>query len=169
MKQGKGSTWEGGVRTPAIFWWPGTVKPGVVTDIGSGLDLLATSASLAGVRVPADRVIDSMDLTPALKGTGSSPRHELFYYWDSELRAIRRGTYKAHFITSGAYDDPESRAVHDPPLLFELSADPGERFNVAAQHSDVVAELISAALAHRKTVVAVTPLFDVLLPKPGGR
>ena len=36
LKQGKGTTWEGGVRTPAIFWWPGTVRPGVVTGIGSG-------------------------------------------------------------------------------------------------------------------------------------
>ena len=44
LKQGKGTTWEGGVRTPAIFWWPGTVRPGVVTGMGSGLDLLATAA-----------------------------------------------------------------------------------------------------------------------------
>jgi uncharacterized sulfatase len=72
LRQGKGTTWEGGVRTPAIFWWPGTISPGVVTGMGSGLDLLATSASLAGERVPNDRVIDSVDLTPALKGTGPS-------------------------------------------------------------------------------------------------
>ena len=157
------------MRAPAIFWWPGTVRPGVVTGIGSGLDLLATAASLAGARVPADRVIDSIDLTPALKGTGPSSRNELFYYWDSELRAVRRGKYKAHFITSGAYDDPEPRAVHDPPLLLDLSADPGERFDLAAAHPGIVAELIGAANAHRKTVAATKPLFDVLLPKPGGR
>ncbi len=60
LRQGKGSTWEGGVRTPAIFSWPGTIRPGVVTDRGSGLDLLATAASLAGVRVPADRPIDRL-------------------------------------------------------------------------------------------------------------
>ena len=48
LAQGKGTTWEGGVRTPAIFWWPGTVKPGVVTDIGSAMDLFATAARLAG-------------------------------------------------------------------------------------------------------------------------
>ena len=169
LKQGKGSTWEGGVRTPAIFWWPGTVKPGVVSDIGSGLDLLATAASLAGARVPADRPIDSIDLTAALTGTGPSARQELFYYWDSELRAVRRGRYKAHFITSGAYDDPEARAVHDPPLLFDLSADPGERYNIAAAHPEVVADLIKAANAHRLTVAATQPLFDVLLPKPAGQ
>jgi arylsulfatase A-like enzyme len=59
LKHGKGSTWEGGVRTPAIFWWPGTIRPGVMTGMGSGLDLLATAAALAGARVPADRPIDS--------------------------------------------------------------------------------------------------------------
>lgn len=140
-----------------------------MTGIGSGLDLLATAASLAGARLPADRSIDSIDLTAALKGTGPSARHELFYYWDSELRAVRRGNYKAHFITSGAYDDPEPRAVHDRPLLFDLSADPGERFNIAGAHPEVVADLIDVANAHRKTIVATKPLFDALLPKPVGR
>ena len=48
LTEGKGTTWEGGVRTPAIFWWPGTVRPGVVTDMGSGLDLIVTAAALAG-------------------------------------------------------------------------------------------------------------------------
>jgi uncharacterized sulfatase len=47
FREGKGTTWEGGVRTPAIFWWPGTIKPGVVTDLGSGLDVIATAASLS--------------------------------------------------------------------------------------------------------------------------
>ncbi len=169
LRQGKGSTWEGGVRTPAIFSWPGTIRPGVVADRGSGLDLLATAASLAGVRVPADRPIDSIDLTAALKGTGPSPRNELFYYWDSELRAVRKGKYKVHFITSGAYDDPEPRTVHDPPLLFDLSADPAERFNIAAQHPDVVADLAKTTSAHRNTVTIAAPLFDVLLPKPPGQ
>jgi arylsulfatase A-like enzyme len=166
LRQGKGTTWEGGVRTPAIFWWPGTVRPGVVTGIGSGLDLLATAASLAGARLPADRRIDSIDLSAALIDGGPSPRHELFYYWDSELRAVRHDNYKAHFITSGAYDDAEPRTVHDPPLLFDLAVDPGERVNVAAQHPGVVADLIELANTHRETVVATKPLFDVLLPKP---
>ena len=168
LKQGKGTTWEGGVRTPAIFWWPGTVRPGVVTDMGSGLDLLATAASLAGARVPADRLIDSVDLTAALKGTGPSPRTELFYYWDSELRAVRKGKYKAHFITSGAYDDPEPRTIHDPPLLFDLSVDPGERFNIAAEHPETVADLVRTAERHRSMVVPARPLFRSALAESVG-
>ncbi|MGH9661065.1 MAG: sulfatase family protein [Bryobacteraceae bacterium] len=164
LRDGKGTTWEGGVRTPAIFWWPGTVRPGVVTGMGSGLDLLATAASLAGAEAPADRPLDGVDLSAALKGTGPSPRHELFYYWDSELRAVRRGKYKAHFITSGAYGQGEPRTIHNPPLLFDLSVDPGERFDIASAHQDVVADLIRAADAHRSTIGAIKPLFDELLP-----
>ncbi|MDQ3580361.1 MAG: sulfatase, partial [Pseudomonadota bacterium] len=70
LREGKGTTWEGGVRTPAIFWWPGTVRPGVVTDIGSGLDVMPTAAALAGALPPSDRTMDGFDLSPVLKGTG---------------------------------------------------------------------------------------------------
>ena len=165
LRGGKGMTWEGGVRTPAIFWWPGTIKPGTVTDIGSGLDMITTAASIAGARMPTDRIIDGVDLSPALRGTGPSPRRTLFYYWDSELRAVRKGRYKAHFITSGAYGPDEARTVHTPPLLFDLSVDPGERFDVAASHPDEVADLVREADAHRRTVTPGRPLFDELLPR----
>jgi arylsulfatase A-like enzyme len=107
-------------------------------------------------------------LSAALTGTGPSARTELFYYWDNELRAIRKGNFKAHFITSGAYDDPEPRVAHELPLLFDLSSDPGEKFNMAAEHLGVVAELGRAADAHRRTVAPAVPLFDRLLPAPKG-
>jgi uncharacterized sulfatase len=164
LREGKGTTWEGGVRTPAIFWWPGTVQPGVVTDVGSALDLFATAAALSGAAAPADRTLDSFDLTPVLTGAGPSPRQELFYYWDSELRAVRRGRYKLHFLTSGAYGEGEPRTVHTPPLLFDLGVDPGERSDIAAERPDVVAELTAFADAHRRTVEQRPPLFDALLP-----
>jgi uncharacterized sulfatase len=170
LREGKGTTWEGGVRTPAIFWWPGTIAPGVVTDLGSGLDLLPTAAALAGAELPRDRVLDGVDLGPALRGTGPSPRQVLYYYWDSELRAIRKGRYKAHFVTSGAYGDGEPRTEHPTPLLFDVATDPGERRDVVAAHPDVVADLVATADAHRRTVMATRPLFDALLPsRPGGR
>jgi len=164
LREGKGTTWEGGVRTPAIFWWPGTIRPSVVTDIGSAMDLFVTAARLAGGEPPSDRVIDGVDLRAPLTGAGPSPRRTLFYYWDSELRAIRKGPYKAHFITSGAYGEGEPRTEHDPPLLFNLADDPGERHNVAALHADVVADFVQEAAAHRKAMVAGRPLFDELLP-----
>jgi arylsulfatase A-like enzyme len=167
LRQGKGTTWEGGVRTPAIFWWPGTVRPSVVTDMGSAMDLFVTAARLAGAEPPADRAIDGVDLRAPLTGAGPSPRRLLFYYWDSELRAVRKGPYKAHFITSGAYGEGEARVEHNPPLLFNLAEDPGERHNIAAAHPDIVADLTGETVAHRKTVAPARPLFDDLLPAPG--
>jgi arylsulfatase A len=164
LRDGKGTTWEGGVRTPAIFWGPGMVKPSVVTGIGSAMDLFVTAARLAGAAVPADRVIDGVDLRAPLSGSGPSPRQTLFYYWDSELRAVRKGPYKAHFITSGAYGAGEPRTEHNPPLLFNLAEDPGERHNIAAQRPDVLADLAREVAAHRKTVTPTRPLFDELLP-----
>jgi arylsulfatase A len=169
LREGKGTTWEGGVRTPAIFWWPGTVRPSVVTDMGSAMDLFVTAAKLGGAEPPADRVIDGVDLRAPLTGTGRSPRHLLFYYWDNELRAIRKDAYKAHFITSGAYGEGEPRREQNPPLLFNLADDPGERHNVAAAHSDVLADLMRETDSHRRSMIPGPPLFDQLLPaSPGG-
>jgi len=164
LRSGKGTTWEGGVRTPAIFWWPGTIKPAVVTDIASSMDLFVTAGKLAGAAFSGDRVIDGVDLRAPIMGTGPSPRHILYYYWDDELRAIRKGAYKAHFITSGAYDDGEARIAQTQPLLFNLADDPGERHNIAAQHPEIVADLQREADEHRRSMVAGPPLFDSLLP-----
>jgi hypothetical protein len=58
--------------------------------------------------------------------------------------------------------------VHTPPLLFDLAEDPGERFNVAEAHPDIVVDLTSEADVHRRTVAPTKPLFDELLaPTPG--
>jgi arylsulfatase A len=160
---GKGTTWEGGVRTPAIFWWPGTITPGVVTDAGSAMDLFVTAARLAGAEPPSDRPIDGVDLRAALTGRGPVPPRTLFYYWDSELRAVRKGPWKAHFITSGAYGEGGARTEHTPPLLFNVADDPGEHYDVAAAHADVIADLQREVAAHRKALTPAKPLFDELL------
>jgi len=163
LREGKGTTWEGGVRTPAIFWWPGTVRPSVVTDIGSAMDLFVTATALGGGALPGDRAIDGVDLRAPLTGAGRSPRHILYYYWDNELRAIRKDSFKAHFTTSGAYGQGEPRKEHNPPLLFNLAEDPGERHDVAAAHPEIVADLVREAEAHRRGMVAGRPLFDELI------
>ena len=87
----------------------------------------------------------------------------------NELRAVRRGAYKAHFITSGAYGEGEPRQEQDPPLLFNLRDDPGERRNIGGAHPEIVAELVREADAHRKSVVAGPPLFDRRGPAPPAR
>lgn len=168
LREGKGTTWEGGVRTPAIFWWPGTIRPAIVTDIGSEMDLFATAAALAGAAMPSDRVTDGVDLRARLTGAGSNPGRVLFYYWDNELRAVRKGAYKAHFITSGAYNEGEPRREHNPPLLFNLAEDPGERHDVAALHPDIIADLVKEVEARRRGIVRGRALFDELLPAPQG-
>src|SRR4030095_8135063 len=91
LRSGKGTTWEGGVRTPAIFWWPGTIKPAVITDVAASMDLFVTAGKLAGAALHGDRIIDGVDLRAPIMGSGPSPRKILFYYWDNELRAIRKG------------------------------------------------------------------------------
>src|SRR5262249_14768750 len=91
LRGSKGSTWEGGLRVPAIFWWPGTITSGVVSGIGSDLDILQPFASLAGVQPPTDRILDGYDLSPTLRGQAPSPRDTLFYYGDEGLTAVRHG------------------------------------------------------------------------------
>jgi arylsulfatase A-like enzyme len=152
LRDGKGSTWEGGMREPGIAWWPGRVPAGVVThELACAMDLFTTSLELAGAKVPEDRVIDGVDLAPVLFGAGPSRREVFFYYRGTRLYAARKGPYKAHFITRSAYG-PDPPAVHDPPLLFNLSHDAGERFDVAALHPEVLADLASEVQRHLATV-----------------
>ena len=63
LYDGKLTGWEGGLRVPGIFYWPGTITPAVVDDIGVNVDLPATMASLAGAKLPEDRQSDSIDLS----------------------------------------------------------------------------------------------------------
>jgi arylsulfatase A-like enzyme len=140
LRDGKGSTWEGGMRVPAIAWMPGTVPAGVVSqELASTLDLLPTACALAGIEPPADRPLDGYNLLPLFHGE-KSPRREMFYYRGFELMAVRLGPWKAHFKTQTGYGQPQPES-HDPPLLFNLEVDPSERFNVAAANPAVLAEI----------------------------
>lgn len=164
LKWGKGTTWEGGMRVPALFWWPGTVQPGTVMDMGSTLDLLPTVAGIAAAEAPTDRVLDGVDLMPALTGTGSSPRNAMFYYRGDTLYAVRQGPFKAHFITEGEYGAGPPRTVHPTPLLYHLGEDPGEQFDVSGAHPEVVAEILELVEEHRKTLQPQASLFDLRPP-----
>jgi arylsulfatase A len=166
LREGKGSTWEGGLRVPAIFWGPGRVKPQAVHDIGGILDLTPTIAALTSTRLPTDRAFDGVDLSATvLKGT-SSPRETFAFWRDQELYAFRKGPWKAHFITRGVYGRGSARAMHDVPELYHLGHDPGERWNVAAKFPDVVRDLSAAAEAHRRGVTPGEPLLERQLTVP---
>ena len=155
LRDGKGSTWEGGMREPGIAWWPGRVQAGIVTrELACTMDLFTTCLKLAGAELPKDRGIDGLDIRPLLLGTGPSPRNVFFYYRGTQLYAARKGPFKAHFITQAAYG-PAKPVRHDPPLLFQLGRDPSERFNVAADHPDVLADIAQEVQRHRATVTPV--------------
>jgi arylsulfatase A len=155
LRGAKGSTWEGGVRVPAIFWWPGTIKSSVTTGIGSELDILQTFASLASVQLLSDRVLDGYDLSQTLRGKAPSPRHTLFYYANSGsgiLSAVRRDGFKAFFVVPS---DGAAAATPAPPQLYNLDQDPSEKFDLAGKHPELIAELRRVADEHHKTVAAV--------------
>lgn len=156
----KGTTFEGGMRMPAIAWGPGRVAPGRVEDrLATTMDLLPTLAKLAGAE-PGDGAwptakIDGVDITALLDGTlDPSLDERLFaYYWPEELQALRQGRWKLHLphayrtvVEAGRDGHPGRQGQARIGLsLFDLDADPGEATDVAAEHPGVVTRL--AALA----------------------
>jgi len=151
LRLGKGSTWDGGMRVPGIFRQPGTVKPGVIQEIGATMDLLPTFAAMSGAKMSKNK-LDGYDISSVLLGkTDKSPRQEIFYYRRSEIWAVRLGPWKAHYKTKSGYrSDPILE--HDPPLLFNLEEDPGENYNIAAKHPEKIAEIAAFTAKHRKTM-----------------
>lgn len=164
LRGAKGGTFEGGMRVPAIFWWPGTIEPAVVTDLGSTLDLLPTFAALSGAELPAGRPLDGYGLSTTLTGTGSSAREEMFYYRGTTLYAVRQGAYKAHLVTRSEYGG-EPPVEHDPWLLYDLDVDPSEKYDVAAHHPEVIEGLRGLVERHRAAVAPVPSLLDARIPQ----
>ena len=163
LTEGKGSTWEGGMREPAIAWWPKRIKAGVVThELASSMDLFKTCLNLSDVSPPSDRVMDGVDLSPILFQKGKSQREVMFYYRGNELFAVRKGEYKAHFQTAPGYAGnrvQEKFEKHEPPLLFNLNHDPAEKFNVAANHPDILAEIQREVENHRANLTPGEPQY----------
>jgi len=149
----KGTVREGGNRVPAIAVWPGKIKAGARNhDIVGGLDLMATFASLASVKLPEkDRegqpiIFDSYDMSPVLFGTGKSERNAWFYFTENELTpgAARVGNYKAVFnlrgdngmATGGLAVDTNlgwkgpDKYTATVPQIFDLWQDPQERYDI---------------------------------------
>jgi len=166
LRAGKGTTWEGGMREPALVWWPGSIAPGRVSaELGTTMDIYSTSLALAGGTLPADRVVDGKDLTPMLTGESESPRDEVCYYRGTRLMAIRKGPWKAHFMTQESYTGNRQLNIHEIPELYHLEVDPGEQWNVADRHPDVVRQLTAAAEKHRQTVRAAPSQLEIPVKK----
>jgi arylsulfatase A-like enzyme len=154
LRGAKGGTFEGGMREPTVFWWPGKIKQGVVMNMATTMDLLPTFCNLSGTKLPDDRVYDGYDISPLMFGTGKSERDVVFYYRGQKVYAIRKGDYKAHFIIQNEYGTQTAHPVTEPmleitnsptvleePLLYNVNIDPSEKFNIAEEHPEVIAEI----------------------------
>lgn len=145
LRDGKGTVYEGGVRVPAIFRWPGKIQSGQTTGaIAGNLDLLPTLAGLAGAKTPNDRVIDGLDIWPVLSGKSAKSPHEYFHYMagsregEANYLAIRDERWKLLVNT-----DDQGKVV--PKELYDLGADISEKFNRVEQHPEIVARLAAEA------------------------
>jgi arylsulfatase A-like enzyme len=156
---GKGTTWEGGMREPTIFWSPTHIQPAIIHQLGSTLDLFATFSSIAGVPLPEDRILDSHDLSPTLFSKKEATRKSVFYYRGTDLYAVRSGAFKAHFITEGAYGQFGEKIIHKIPLLFNLDQDPSERYNIAEKHPEILLQINELVQKHQSEM---TPGKDQL-------
>ena len=158
LRDGKGSTWEGGMRVPGIAWWPGRIRPGTTNEVASTMDLFATSLALAAAKSP-NVMIDGRDLSPLLLHDKSLSETPFYYYRGDRLAACRLGAWKAHFLTQTGYGQPNPEQ-HDPPLLFHLGRDPGEKRNIADKHPDVLDRIRTAVQAHSGQLVPGKPQLN---------
>jgi arylsulfatase A-like enzyme len=149
LREGKGSTWEGGVRVPCIIRWPGHVPAGRVSDaIFSTLDFMPTLANLAGYKGPRDRIIDGVDQTALLLGDSEKGNRDHFYYFcRNTLHGVRKGRWKLLLANRKNYYNYVKDTGSNEMELYDLKADIGEKRNVAGQNPEIVAELLRLAKA----------------------
>ena len=157
--EGKQSTYEGGMREPAIFWWPGTIRANQINlSLAASMDLFPTILNMAGIAIPKDRVYDGTNLMPLLTGKEQQVRNMIYYYNRSELFAIRKGPWKAHFTTKPSYSK-EPAVTYQVPLLYNIDQDPSEKYNVNQQHPDIVANMIKE---YEKFKASIVPVFSIM-------
>jgi arylsulfatase A-like enzyme len=157
LREGKGTSFEGGVREPCIMRWPGKIPAGsVCREPAMTIDLLPTLAKLAGAELPK-LPIDGLDIWPLISGEANakSPHAAFYFYWGQHLQAVRSGKWKLHFPHDYISTTPENVGGDGRPgkpanqkidlALFDLEADRAETTNLADQHPDIVARLTALA------------------------
>ncbi len=162
LYEGKNSTYEGGMRVPAIAWWPGKIPANTVSPaLATCMDILPTVAKFSGSALPEGKELDGMDISDLFFSKKEAVRDRVFYYLSDNLYAVRKGPWKAHFTTHASYSK-EKPVIHDIPLLYNIEADPSEKYNVAKQYPEKIEELKSEYLK-QKAVVAAPPEFDKII------
>lgn len=157
LRDKKGSLYEGGIRVPGIFRWPGQIKPGTASDVPvAAVDLLPTLCSLTGVKPPPDRPLDGVDVLPLLTGAGL--RRDRPLYWQLNRAhskpkvAMRVGDWKilaglglsvtphGSNIVPGQMESLKAAELESFEL-YHLGRDPGEQTDLAAREPARLAEL----------------------------
>ncbi len=142
LRGAKHTTYEGGVRVPFIVRWPGRVPAGSVSaEMGATLDIYQTLLSVGGAEPPPGG--DGHDMTEFWEGgVNQSPRRDFIYHHGSRAQGIRVGPWKLRTV--------------DGDELFQLDIDSSERYNVAEEHPEIVAELRDRLSAYEARVAAET-------------
>lgn len=166
LREGKSTTFEGGMRVPCIMRWPNKIPSGFVNHaMATTMDLLPTIARLAGTQEPQDRVIDGQDIWSLISSDSkqkTTKERVLFYHQQSTLQAVRRGSWKLHFPhpynhqagTPGKNGKSAGKVEDVIDLsLFNLDNDIGEKNNLADKYPKIVQELTVLADAHIKDLV----------------
>ena len=157
LREGKGTSFEGGQRVPFIVKWPDRISNGVVCNkMAATLDVFPTLAEITSSSLPEHK-IDGISILPILEGKkDANPRNHLFYYYHkNNLEAVRKGNWKLVFPhASRSYEKvlpgndgwPGSYETIETGLeLYDLRRDPGERYNVIDQYPEIVIELEALA------------------------
>ena len=139
------TTSEGAFRVPTIVWQPGKVPAGTVCDeLATTMDLLPTFAKLAGGSPPMDHKIDGHDIAPLLFGEedAKTPYEAFYYYHMDQLQAVRSGPWKLFLPIKAKQAHPHFNKKRRPAaMLFNVSEDISSKYDVAAEHPDIVARL----------------------------
>ncbi len=137
---GKGTLKEGGVRLPAIFNWPGKIKPAVIDEPLHHVDMMPTLLALAGAKGSSDHPFDGKNAWAAIVEGQPSPHEDLLLGVELFRGAIRKGNWKLLKIA----------LLPGKTQLFDLANDPGETTNVADQYPMVVSDLEARLTAYAK-------------------
>jgi arylsulfatase A-like enzyme len=156
LREGKGTSWEGGVRVPFVARWPGKIPAGRVSSaLTATIDILPTIAHLTNCPLP-EKPIDGENISTLLFGERDDweePR-TYYYYWVSELQAVRQGSWKLHFphsyrtLAGKVTVEGQPAPYREEKIglaLYNLAEDIGESRNVAAENPAVVERLRQAA------------------------
>lgn len=143
----KADIWDGGHRIPFLARWPGQVKAGAVSDqLGCLTDLMATSAAITGVKLPASAGEDSFNLLPALLSKAKAPiRESIVHHSIDGMFSIRTGKWKLELgLGSGGFTKParvEATPGGPTGQLYNIVADPAESKNLWLERPDIVKSL----------------------------